>query len=171
MFQLGEINQRRLEEARKLEEIKLKEYEAKELAEKEKQNFEKAKRDVESMREKVEKEIAQRREAERKAIRDSKEKEKLEGTLGTPQMQYQHFTWEEIVAATSSFSEEMKIGMGTCGAVYKCNMHHTTAAVKVLHSPESRLSKEFQQEVLIMELGLSTGSVLVPRPMSSVFRF
>lgn len=171
MFQLGEINQRRLEEARKLEEIKLKEYEAKELAEKEKQNFEKAKRDVESMREKVEKEIAQRREAERKAIRDSKEKEKLEGTLGTPQMQYQHFTWEEIVAATSSFSEEMKIGMGACGAVYKCNMHHTTAAVKVLHSPESRLSKEFQQEVWIMELGLSTGSVLVPRPMNSVFRF
>ncbi|KAL0659736.1 hypothetical protein Bca4012_080321 [Brassica carinata] len=147
---LGEINQRRLEEARKLEEIKLKEYEAKELAEKEKQNFEKAKRDVESMREKVEKEIAQRREAERKAIRDSKEKEKLEGTLGTPQMQYQHFTWEEIVAATSSFSEEMKIGMGACGAVYKCNMHHTTAAVKVLHSPESRLSKEFQQELEIL---------------------
>ncbi|CAN7014418.1 hypothetical protein IGI04_013175 [Brassica rapa subsp. trilocularis] len=147
---LGELNQRRLEEARKLEEIKLKEYEAQELAEKEKQNFEKAKRDVESMREKVEKEIAQRREAERKATRDAQEKEKLEGTLGTPQLQYQHFTWEEIVAATSSFSDEMKIGMGACGAVYKCNMHHTTAAVKVLHSPESRLSKEFQQELEIL---------------------
>ncbi|XP_033143309.1 U-box domain-containing protein 35-like [Brassica rapa] len=150
LFQLGELNQRRLEEARKLEEIKLKEYEAQELAEKEKQNFEKAKRDVESMREKVEKEIAQRREAERKATRDAQEKEKLEGTLGTPQLQYQHFTWEEIVAATSSFSDEMKIGMGACGAVYKCNMHHTTAAVKVLHSPESRLSKEFQQELEIL---------------------
>ncbi|KAL0738945.1 hypothetical protein Bca4012_015155 [Brassica carinata] len=130
--------------------IKLKEYEAQELAEKEKQNFEKARRDVESMREKVEKEIAQRREAERKATRDAQEKEKLKGTLGSPPLQYQHFTWEEIVAATSSFSDEMKIGMGACGAVYKCNMHHTTAAVKVLHSPESRLSKEFQQELDIL---------------------
>ncbi|KAF8054636.1 hypothetical protein N665_1322s0020 [Sinapis alba] len=147
---LGELNQRRLEEARKLEEIKLKEYEAQELAEKEKQNYEKARRDVESMREKVENEIAQRREAERKATRDAQEKEKLKGTLGSPQLQYQHFTWEEIVAATSSFSDEMKIGMGACGAVYKCNMHHTTAAVKVLHSPESRLSKEFQQELEIL---------------------
>ncbi|KAL0738944.1 hypothetical protein Bca4012_015154 [Brassica carinata] len=147
---LGELNHRRLEEARKLEEIKLKEYEAQELAEKEKQNFEKARRDVESMRKKVEREIAQRREAEWRATRDAQEKEKLEGTLASPQLQYQHFTWEEIVAATSSFSDEMKIGMGACGAVYKCILHQTTAAVKVLYSPESRLSKEFQQELEIL---------------------
>ena len=149
-FQLGELNQRRLEEAIKLEELKLKEYEARELAEKEKQNFEKAKRDAESMRERAEREIAQRREAERKAARDAKEKEKLEDTLGSPRLQYQHFTWEEIVAATSSFSEELKIGMGAYGSVYKCNMHHTTAAVKVLHTAESGLSKQFQQEVLLL---------------------
>ncbi|KAF8054635.1 hypothetical protein N665_1322s0019 [Sinapis alba] len=147
---LGELNHRRLEEARKLEEVKLKEYEAQELAEKDKQNFEKARRDVESLRKKVEREVAQRRAAERRATRDAQEKEKLDGTLASPQLQYQHFTWEEIVAATSSFSDEMKIGMGACGAVYKCNMHHTTAAVKVLHSPESRLSKEFQQELEIL---------------------
>ncbi|KAF8051669.1 hypothetical protein N665_1684s0005 [Sinapis alba] len=147
---LGELNQRRLEEAIKLEELKLKEYAARELAEKEKQNFEKARRDAESMREKTEKEIAQRREAERKAARDAKEKEKLEGTLESPRLQYQHFTWEEIVAATSSFSEELKIGMGAYGSVYKCNMHHTTAAVKVLHTAESGLSKQFQQELEIL---------------------
>ncbi|XP_033143692.1 U-box domain-containing protein 35 [Brassica rapa] len=147
---LGELNQRRLEEAIKLEELKLKEYEARELAEKEKQNFEKAKRDAESMRERAEREIAQRREAERKAARDAKEKEKLEDTLGSPRLQYQHFTWEEIVAATSSFSEELKIGMGAYGSVYKCNMHHTTAAVKVLHSAENGLSKQFQQELEIL---------------------
>ncbi|KAF3534348.1 hypothetical protein DY000_02038283 [Brassica cretica] len=147
---LGELNQRRLEEAIKLEELKLKEYEARELAEKEKQNFEKAKRDAESMRERAEREIAQRREAERKASRDAKEKEKLEDTLGSLRLQYQHFTWEEIVAATSSFSEELKIGMGAYGSVYKCNMHHTTAAVKVLHSAENGLSKQFQQELEIL---------------------
>ncbi|KAJ4913133.1 U-box domain-containing protein 35 [Raphanus sativus] len=147
---LGELNQRRLEEAIKLEELKLKEYEARELAEKEKQNFEKARRDAESMRERAEREIAQRREAERKAARDAKEKEKLEDALGSPRVQYQHFTWEEIVAATSSFSEELKIGMGAHGSVYKCNMHHTTAAVKVLHTAESGLSKQFQQELEIL---------------------
>ncbi|CAE6177965.1 unnamed protein product [Arabidopsis arenosa] len=147
---LGELNQRRLEEAIKLEELKLKEYEARELAEKEKQNSEKARRDAENMRERAEREIAQRREAERKSARDTKEKEKLEGTLGSPQLQYQHFAWEEIMAATSSFSEELKIGMGAYGAVYKCNLHHTTAAVKVLHSAESRLSKQFQQELEIL---------------------
>ncbi|KAG2244423.1 hypothetical protein Bca52824_093753 [Brassica carinata] len=147
---LGELNQRRLEEAIKLEELKLKEHAARELAEKEKQNLEKARRDAESMRERAEKEIAQRREAERKAERDAKEKEKLEGTLESPRLQYQHFTWEEIVAATSSFSEELKIGMGAYGSVYKCNMHHTTAAVKVLHSAESGLSKQFQQELEIL---------------------
>ncbi|XP_048610106.1 U-box domain-containing protein 35-like [Brassica napus] len=149
-FQLAELNQRRLEETIKLEELKLKEYEARELAEKEKQNFEKARRDAESMRERAEREIAQRREAERKAARDAKEKEKLEDTLGSPRLQYQHFTWEEIVAATSSFSEELKIGMGAYGSVYKCNMHHTTAAVKVLHTAESGLSKQFQQELEIL---------------------
>ncbi|KAG7546248.1 UspA [Arabidopsis suecica] len=147
---LGELNQRRLEEAIKLEELKLKEYEARELAEKEKQNSEKARRDAENMRERAEREIAQRREAERKSARDTKEKEKLEGTLGSPQLQYQHFAWEEIMAATSSFSEELKIGMGAYGAVYKCNLHHTTAAVKVLHSAENRLSKQFQQELEIL---------------------
>ncbi|KAG7541549.1 Protein kinase domain [Arabidopsis thaliana x Arabidopsis arenosa] len=147
---LGELNQRRLEEAIKLEELKLKEFEARELAEKEKQNSEKARRDAENMRERAEREIAQRREAERKSARDTKEKEKLEGTLGSPQLQYQHFAWEEIMAATSSFSEELKIGMGAYGAVYKCNLHHTTAAVKVLHSAESRLSKQFQQELEIL---------------------
>ncbi|XP_010438919.1 PREDICTED: U-box domain-containing protein 35-like [Camelina sativa] len=147
---LGELNQRRLEEAIKLEELKLKEYEARESAEKEKQNFEKARRDAENMRERAEREIAQRREAERKSARDTKEKEKLEGTLGSPQLQYQHFTWEEIMVATSSFSEELKIGMGAYGAVYKCNMHHTTAAVKVLHSAESGLSRQFKQELEIL---------------------
>ncbi|EOA16012.1 hypothetical protein CARUB_v10004133mg [Capsella rubella] len=147
---LGELNQRRLEEAIKLEELKLKEYESRELAEKEKQNFEKARRDAENMRERAEREIALRREAERKCTRDTKEKEKLEGTLGSPQLQYQHFTWEEIMAATSSFSEELKIGMGAYGAVYKCNLHHTTAAVKVLHSAESSLSRQFQQELEIL---------------------
>ncbi|XP_010555606.1 PREDICTED: U-box domain-containing protein 35 isoform X2 [Tarenaya hassleriana] len=147
---LTELSQRRLEEAIRLEELKLKEQDAQELAEKEKQKYEQARREAGSVRERAEREAAQRREAERKAARDAKEKEKLESALGASDLQYQHFTWEEIAAATSSFSEDLKIGMGAYGTVYKCNLHHTTAAVKVLHSAENALSKQFQQELEIL---------------------
>jgi len=83
-----------------------------------------------------------------KATHEAKEKEKLEeSSLVAPKLQYQEFTWEEIINATSSFSEDLKIGMGAYGDVYKCNLHHTIAAVKVLHSAESSLSKQFDQEV------------------------
>jgi hypothetical protein len=99
------------------------------------------------VRECAEREAFQRRDAEMKADHDAKEKEKLENALFGPVQQYQKITWEEIVSATSSFSEDLKIGMGAYGSVYKCNLHHTTAAVKVLHSKENHKTKQFQQEV------------------------
>uniref|UniRef100_A0A0D3AMZ5 RING-type E3 ubiquitin transferase n=1 Tax=Brassica oleracea var. oleracea TaxID=109376 RepID=A0A0D3AMZ5_BRAOL len=128
----------------KLEDLTLKDQGTKGLAEKETQ-----KKRME------EKETAQRREAEMKVAREAKEKEKLvESSLVAPKVapkvQYQEFTWEEISTATSSFSQELKIGEGAYGAVYKCSLHHTVAAVKVLHSPESNLSKQFDQELEIL---------------------
>ncbi|KAF3568850.1 hypothetical protein DY000_02011466 [Brassica cretica] len=36
------------------------------------------------------------------------------------------------------------------GTVYKCNLHHTTGAVKVLHAGETQLSKQFDQELEIL---------------------
>ncbi|XP_010482459.1 PREDICTED: putative U-box domain-containing protein 53 [Camelina sativa] len=127
----------------KFEELTLMEDRTKGLAEKETKNFEKRRRE--------EREAAQRREAEIKATREAKEKEKLaESSVVAPKLQYQEFTWEEIITATSSFSEDLKIGMGAYGAVYKCSLHHTTAAVKVLHSAESSLSKQFDQELEIL---------------------
>lgn len=54
------------------------------------------------------------------------------------------------MSATSSFSEDLKIGMGAYGSVYKCNLHHTTAAVKVLHSEDSHKNKQFLQELDIL---------------------
>ncbi|ESQ43447.1 hypothetical protein EUTSA_v10012716mg [Eutrema salsugineum] len=128
----------------KFEELTLKEQETKGLAEKETQKFEQKRRAAE-------KEAAQRREAEMKSTREAKEKEKLkESSLVAPKLQYQEFTWEEITTATSSFSEDLKIGIGAYGAVFKCNLHHTIAAVKVLHSAESNLSKQFDQELEIL---------------------
>ncbi|CAN6842867.1 unnamed protein product [Brassica oleracea] len=128
----------------KLEELTLKDQGTKGLAEKETQQ-----------KRMEDKETAQRREAEMKLVREANEKEKLvESSLVAPKVapkvQYQEFTWEEISTATSSFSQDLKIGEGAYGAVYKCSLHHTVAAVKVLNSPESNLSKQFDQELEIL---------------------
>ncbi|RID40689.1 hypothetical protein BRARA_J00720 [Brassica rapa] len=117
------------------EELQLKEHATKALKEKETQKFEPRRRE--------EREVAQKREA--------KAKEQLkESSLVARKLQYQEFTWEEIKTATSSFSEDLNIGKGAYGDVYKCNLRHTVAAVKVLHSPESNLSKQFDQEIEIL---------------------
>lgn len=120
---------------------------AKMLATQEKEKYEAAKIEAVYMRQCVESETSHRRDAEMKAVHYAKEKEKLENVLVGPVQQYQKFKWEEIVSATSSFSEDLRIGMGAYGTVYKSNFHHTTAAVKVLHSKENHQTKQFLQEV------------------------
>ncbi|KAL5569850.1 hypothetical protein UlMin_026425, partial [Ulmus minor] len=147
---LNDLNKRRSDEETRLVEINANEEEAIELARNEREKHEAAKREAERVRQCAEREAAMRKEAEMKAMHDAKEREKLENALVGPMQQYQKFTWEEIVAATSSFSEDLKIGMGGYGTVYKCSFHHTTAAVKVLHSKESPQTKQFQQELDIL---------------------
>ncbi|XP_068329315.1 U-box domain-containing protein 35-like [Pyrus communis] len=147
---INNLNKRWLEEAVRLKEINSMEEKAIVSATQEKEKYESAKREADYMRECVEREVAQRREAEMKAMHDAKEKEKLEQALVGPVQQYQKFSWDEIVTSTSSFSEDLKIGMGAYGTVYKGSFHHTTAAVKVLHSIENRQTKQFQQELEIL---------------------
>ncbi|ESQ31779.1 hypothetical protein EUTSA_v10005349mg [Eutrema salsugineum] len=147
---LTELNQRRFEETEKLVELKEKEEVAKDTASKEKRRYEEAMKEAEKVKELMMKEALHRREAEIKAERDAKEKDKLQASLVSPGIQYQHYSWEEISAATSDFSEDLKIGIGAYGTVYKCNLHHTTGAVKVLHAGETQLSKQFDQELEIL---------------------
>ncbi|CAN8251994.1 unnamed protein product [Cochlearia groenlandica] len=147
---LTELNQRRYEETEKLMELKEKEEVAKETASKEKQRYEDTLKEAEKVKELMMKEAIHRRGAEIKAERHAKEKIKLQASLVSPGLQYQHYSWEEITAATSGFSEDLKIGIGAYGSVYKCNLHHTTGAVKVLHAGETQLSKQFDQELEIL---------------------
>lgn len=147
---INELHKRRLEEDVKLREICLKEEEVKELALKENEKYEAAKREADYVKECAEREAAQRKEAELLALREAKEKDRLENALTGQAHQYQEFTWEEIVSSTSSFDENLKIGMGGYGTVYKCSLHHTTVAVKVLHSEGSHLTKQYQQELEIL---------------------
>lgn len=145
---MNELSRRRLEEAIKLKEIRLREEQARKLARQEKEKIEGMKREAELVRECAEREASQRKEAEVKATRDAEEIQKLEKALACSNQQYKKFTWEEIVSATSSFSDALKIGMGGYGMVYKCTLHHTTVAVKVLHSNEEQSNKQFEQEVM-----------------------
>ncbi|XP_004307786.1 PREDICTED: U-box domain-containing protein 35-like [Fragaria vesca subsp. vesca] len=144
------LSKRRSEEEARLKEITAMEEKAKLLATQEKEKYEAAKIEVDYMRQCVGSEASQRREAELKALHDAKEKEKLENVLIGPVQQYQKFKWEEIVSATSSFSEDLRIGMGAYGTVYKSNFHYTTAAVKVLHSKGNHQTKQFLQELEIL---------------------
>ncbi|XP_057527836.1 U-box domain-containing protein 35-like isoform X2 [Amaranthus tricolor] len=147
---LGDLSKLRNEEALKLKQISEKEQKAKELAKLEKENFESAKREADYARECAHREVMQRREAEQKAARDAKEREKLKNVLGETVYHYQKFTWEDIVSATCSLSEELKIGEGSYGAVYKCKLHYSTVAIKVLHSKEGANNKQFHQELEIL---------------------
>lgn len=144
---MSNLNKLQLEEAAKLKGIHLMEEKALESARQEKEKYEAAKREAEHVRECTEREVLRRREAEFEALRAAKEKDKFENALLGSLQQYQEFTWEEIVSATSSFSENLRIGMGAYGTVYKCSLHHTVAAVKVLRSKGNHENKQFQKEV------------------------
>lgn len=149
IIQLNELHKRHLEEEINLKQISFKEEEAKDLATQEKRRYETAKREAELLNECAEREAVERKEAEIRVSRETKEKENLESVLNGSFNQYRHFTWEEIVSATSSFSDDLKIGSGTYGTVYKCIFQHTSAALKILHAKEDIVSKQFQQEVCI----------------------
>ncbi|XP_019103851.2 U-box domain-containing protein 35 isoform X2 [Beta vulgaris subsp. vulgaris] len=123
---LNEISKERLEEA-----LKLKEGKGKDITSTEKNKL--------------------KNKANNKDAQEVEEsKNKLKELFASPAVQYQKFTWEEIMEATSSLSDEFKIGMGAFGTVYKCKLHHTTVAIKVLHCKDSVTNKQFVQELEIL---------------------
>lgn len=147
LCQLNDLQKQQLEESIRLNDLKIKEQEAKSLAQKEQEQLEAAQRQAEYVKENLRRETAIKKDAEQKALHDSREKQKLQNAITGASLHYKTFTWEEIVAACSSFSEDLKIGTGGNGIVYKSSFHHTVAAVKVLHSQEAHTTKQFQQEV------------------------
>ncbi|XP_073130210.1 U-box domain-containing protein 35-like [Henckelia pumila] len=147
---INELQKRHLQEEINLKEVSSKEGEAQRSAIEEKQRYEAAKREANLMKECAEYEASERKDMDIKVSRITKEKENLENALIGSYQRYRKFSWEEIVSATSSFSENRKIGSGACGTVYKCSFHHTTGAVKVLHVEEATGRKLFQQELEIL---------------------
>ncbi|KAJ0099784.1 hypothetical protein Patl1_20717 [Pistacia atlantica] len=144
--QLKNLNDHQLDVAAMLKE---KNQQGVESARQEKSKNEAARREANNVRKRAESEASPSQE-DLEAAPDAKEKEKLENALQFPEQQYHRFTWEEIETATSSFSENLKIGMGAYGTVYKCNLHHTIAAVKVLRAKGIHETKHFQKELEIL---------------------
>ncbi|KAL3837871.1 hypothetical protein ACJIZ3_022462 [Penstemon smallii] len=62
----------------------------------------------------------------------------------------EEFSWEEITLATLSFSNDVRIGMGSYGTVYKCTLRHMNVAVKILHSMEANRIEQFHREIEIL---------------------
>jgi serine/threonine protein kinase len=145
-----DLEKRQIDESSKLVEMNAKKAEAEKLVKEEREIYEAILSEAEYVKECVEKEAAQRKDAEFKANRETREKEKLESALVGSTQQYHKFNWDEIRVATSSFSDTLKIGMGAYGTVYKCFLHHTVAAVKVLHSKEAHKNKQFLRELEVL---------------------
>ncbi|KAL9249750.1 U-box domain-containing protein [Drosera capensis] len=148
--QISELFEQQLEEKMRLMEIIDREEKAKELAKLEREKAQAASHAAHKAWESAQKEAYQRKYAEQKAIHEAKEAEKLKTVFMVSKRRYQHFTKEEIVSATSSFSPSLRIGSGSFGTVYKCELHHTTVAVKILDSEEGSESKQFHQELEIL---------------------
>lgn len=65
------------------------------------------------------------------------------------------FSYLDLKEATCNFNENLEIGKGGYGRVYKAVLHCTIVAIKVIHSGGNQGEKEFYQEV-----NTSDGSLL-----------
>ncbi|KAJ0988501.1 hypothetical protein J5N97_006857 [Dioscorea zingiberensis] len=65
-------------------------------------------------------------------------------------VRYRRYTAEEIRTATCNFSEQLKIGEGGYGPVFKSTLNHTPVAIKILGSDVSQGMKQFQKEVEVL---------------------
>lgn len=148
--QLDELSARHEEEAFRLKEVSIREAMARETARQEKEQREAAEREALVVRECAEREASHRKDIEESIAHEATEKQRLERALACSNKQYKEFTWEEIESATSSFSDQLMIGMGANGVVYKASFRNTTAAVKILHSNEGQGTNQFKQELEIL---------------------
>ncbi|XP_020583624.1 U-box domain-containing protein 52-like [Phalaenopsis equestris] len=145
-----ELQQWKIEEAQKFEELRNAEEAALAMAEMEKIKRRSAVEAAEAAQRIAELEALKRQHAERKARREAEEKKKVLDALAHTDTRYRRYTIEEIKAATNDFSAENKIGEGGYGPVYKAYLDHTPVAIKVLRTDAAQGRKQFQQEVEVL---------------------
>ncbi|KAF7830445.1 U-box domain-containing protein 51-like [Senna tora] len=148
--QANEINQWKMEEARKVEEVRLSGEAALAMAELEKAKAKAALEQAEEARKMAEVEALRRIQAEVKARKEAEEKDRALTALATKDVRYRKYTIEEIEQATEKFNPALKIGEGGYGPVYKGELDHTPVAIKILRPDAAQGRKQFQQEVEVL---------------------
>jgi hypothetical protein len=117
------------------------------IAAEEKAKYLKVMKELEESKSVFAKESYERQMAELNVLRESIEKQRIVDTLLSNDRRYRKYTMDEIRIATNNLSEDLVIGEGGYGKVYKCNLDHTPVAIKVLHQETINKKAEFLKEV------------------------
>ncbi|KAL3528604.1 hypothetical protein ACH5RR_007926 [Cinchona calisaya] len=145
-----EIDEWKLDEARRIEECKQSEEDVFFMVEMEKQKCKVAIEAAQMAQRLAELESQKRKYAEMKFRQEAEEKKKAMDALARCDVRYRKYSIEEIEAATNNLSSSKKIGEGGYGPVYKGYLDHTAVAIKVLRSDISQGKKQFQREVEVL---------------------
>ncbi|ONM40767.1 Protein kinase protein with adenine nucleotide alpha hydrolase-like domain [Zea mays] len=85
-----------------------------------------------------------------RARREADEKVRALDAISNHDFRYRKYHIDEIEMATERFSDELKIGEGGYGPVYRASLDHTPVAIKVLRPDAHQGRKQFQQEVEVL---------------------
>uniref|UniRef100_A0A6N2L6P5 RING-type E3 ubiquitin transferase n=1 Tax=Salix viminalis TaxID=40686 RepID=A0A6N2L6P5_SALVM len=138
----SELNQWKIDKARKFEEAKLAGEAALAMAELEKAKCKVAIEAAEKSKKLAELEAQKRKQAENKAKRETEEKNRAINALAHNDVRLKK---QRINSPPSN-----KIGEGGYGPVYKGKLDHTPVAIKALRPDAAQGKKQFQQEVEVL---------------------
>ncbi|AQK96174.1 lycopene epsilon cyclase1 [Zea mays] len=85
-----------------------------------------------------------------RARREADEKVRALDAISNHDFRYRKYHIDEIEMATERFSDELKIGEGGYGPVYRASLDHTPVAIKVLRPDAHQGRKQFLQEVEVL---------------------
>ncbi|CAI0628042.1 unnamed protein product [Linum tenue] len=150
--QARELHRWRMEEEQRLEAARFSEEAALALVEKEKAKCKAALEAAEAAEKVAQFEAQKRRAAELRAIQDAEERKKAGTSLsqGGADIRYRKYDIEEIESATHDFANNLKIGEGGYGPVYRAHLDHTLVAIMVLRPDAAQGRSQFQQEVEVL---------------------
>ncbi|KAH6817924.1 U-box domain-containing protein kinase family protein [Perilla frutescens var. frutescens] len=95
-------------------------------------------------------ELQVERDSALKVAEDLRKRQAEEASSSSVSQFFSEFSFLEIEEATSHFSQNLKIGEGGYGSIYRGDLRHTQVAIKMLHPNSSQGPFEFQQEVNIL---------------------
>ncbi|KAJ1400687.1 Zinc finger, RING/FYVE/PHD-type [Sesbania bispinosa] len=139
-----------LEEAQRINDSLKREETLRKIAAEEKAKYLKVTKELEEAKNMLAKESYERQIAELNVLKESIERQRIVDTLLPNDRRYRKYTMDELKTATNNFSEKLRIGEGGYGKVYKCNLDHTSVAVKVLNHDSINKKEEFLKEVEIL---------------------